>query len=115
MMYGPTNPPRLPIELIKAMLAAAAVPLRKIVGSAQNGGGNAYNAIVANENAAIASARWLPAHTLMASATPTSRIGIPACHCRSPVLSECHAEINMAGIAASHGMPEMSVTWNVGN
>jgi hypothetical protein len=33
---GPTKPPRLPIELISAMPAAAAVPPRKIGGMAQN-------------------------------------------------------------------------------
>src|SRR5882672_10630934 len=115
MMYGPTNPPRLPIELINAMLAAAAVPVRKIVGSAQNGGGNEYNAMVAIENAPMASARWFPAHTLIASATPTSRIGMAACHRRSPVLSECHAEISIAGMAASQGIPEISVTSKVGS
>ena len=35
MTLGPTNPPRLPIELMRAMPAAAAVPPRKIGGIAQ--------------------------------------------------------------------------------
>src|SRR5579872_3672350 len=34
---GPKKPPRLPIELIHAMEAAAAVPVRNIDGMAQNG------------------------------------------------------------------------------
>src|SRR4029077_18748554 len=34
---GPKKPPRLPIELIHAMAAAAAVPVRNIGGIAQNG------------------------------------------------------------------------------
>src|SRR5271166_859754 len=34
---GPKNPPRLPIELIQAIEAAAAVPVRNIGGIAQNG------------------------------------------------------------------------------
>ena len=45
------------VENQHAMLAAAAGPLRKIVGSAQNGEGNEYSASVAAENAVIASAR----------------------------------------------------------
>jgi hypothetical protein len=36
MAEGPTAPPRLPIALIIAMPAAAAVPPRKIGGIAQN-------------------------------------------------------------------------------
>src|SRR5215831_19348610 len=33
---GPIRPPRLPSELIAAMAAAAAVPLKKVEGSGQN-------------------------------------------------------------------------------
>src|SRR5579875_1500309 len=36
-MVGPKKPPRLPIELIQAMPAAAAGPVRNIVGLDQNG------------------------------------------------------------------------------
>src|SRR2546428_8287349 len=36
-MLGPKKPPRLPIELMKAIPAAAAVPARRLVGMAQNG------------------------------------------------------------------------------
>src|SRR5580765_2723628 len=97
------------------MLAAAAVPLKNIVGSDQNGEGNAYSAIVASENIAIAGTSRSPAHWLSASATPTIRIGTAACRRRSPVLSECHADASIAGTAASHGMAEISVTWKLLN
>ena len=36
-MDGPKKPPRLPNELIQAMLAAAAMPVRNIGGIDQNG------------------------------------------------------------------------------
>src|ERR1035437_6110026 len=114
-MYGPTNPPRLPTELINPILAAAAVPLRNTVGRDQNADGNAYNAIVANEKAAIATTRLFPAHWLRARPTPTIRMGTAACHRRSPVLSECQAESSIAGTAASQGIPETRVTSNVLN
>ena len=35
---GPTNPPKLPKEFIKPIDAAAVVPVKKLVGSAQNPG-----------------------------------------------------------------------------
>ena len=38
MRYGPTNPPRLPSELISAIAPAAAVPLKNVVGSDQKTG-----------------------------------------------------------------------------
>ena len=33
-----------------------------------------------------------------------------ACHRRSRVLSECHAVMNIIGMAASHGIPEIRMT-----
>src|ERR1700730_18240609 len=36
-VIGPMRPPRLPTELIPAIAAAAAVPLRNVEGSGQNG------------------------------------------------------------------------------
>src|ERR1039458_1893851 len=92
---------------MKAMLAAAAGPLRKSVGNVQNAEGKAYKAMVATENAATASPKWFPAHWLHASATPTVRIGTAACHLRSPVLSECQLEMSIAGTATNHGIPEI--------
>src|SRR6516164_6167038 len=43
--YGPTKPPRLPIELINAMPPAAAAPVRKLVGRVQKVALAAYSAI----------------------------------------------------------------------
>src|SRR5580700_10430836 len=45
MAYGPTKPPRLPIEFINAMPPAAAEPVRKPVGSAQKVGTAEYTGI----------------------------------------------------------------------
>src|SRR6516165_12668626 len=45
MAYGPTKPPRLPIELINAMPPAAAEPVRKPVGRVQNVALAAYTPI----------------------------------------------------------------------
>src|SRR5687768_5965673 len=109
-MYGPAKPPRFPVALMSAMLAAAAGPLRKIVGRAQKGDGNEYSAMVAAENAAIARTKWLPAAMLSDNATPTSSNGIAACHRRSPVLSECQAVMSIIGMATSQGIPEIRIT-----
>ena len=46
---GPTNPPRLPIELIAAMPAAALRPDRNSVGKVQNGGRAAMTPAMATE------------------------------------------------------------------
>src|SRR5580765_1169091 len=110
MTYGPTNPPRLPAELINAIAAAAAGPLRNAVGSAQNGDGNEYSAIVATENAPIARAICLPAAILSDRATPTMNSGTAAWRRRSPVRSECDAMTSIAGIAQSHGIPDRRIT-----
>src|SRR5262245_65993794 len=91
------------------MLAAAAGPLRNTVGNAQKGEGNEYSAIVASENAVIASKIWLPANTLTSSATPKNRSGSAAWSLRSDVRSECDADQSMAGRAASHGIPETRI------
>ena len=40
---GPTNPPRLPTELISPMLPAAAASVKNRLGSAQNAGMYAFN------------------------------------------------------------------------
>src|SRR5688500_18298376 len=107
MMYGPAKPPRLPVALMSATLAAAAGPLRNIVGSDQNGEGNEYSAIVAIQKAAIASTRWLPAAMLSDKPAPTMSSAMAACQRRSPVLSECQAVMSIIGMAASQGIPEM--------
>src|SRR4029077_608806 len=110
MTYGPRKPPRFPMELMSAMLAAAAGPLRNTVGSAQNGDGKEYNAIVATEKARIANPTRFPAKTLTSSATPKSRIGTAAWSFRSDGRSECDADQSIAGSAASQGMPEIRIT-----
>ena len=48
--YGPTNPPRLPIEFINPIEAAAAGPARMVVGSAQKEGKKLYNPAAAIQN-----------------------------------------------------------------
>ena len=59
-----------------------------MVGNTQNGDGNEYSAIVAIENAAMASTRLLPAAMLARSAIPTMNSGTAACQRRSPVRSD---------------------------
>src|SRR5215467_12862637 len=59
MAYGPTKPPRLPIEFINAMPPAAAEPVRKPVGSVQKVVLAAYTPI-AQMVRATAARRGLP-------------------------------------------------------
>src|SRR5271155_237045 len=47
---GPTNPPRLPTELIKPMLPAAAASVKSRLGSAQNAGMYDFSPINAKVN-----------------------------------------------------------------
>ena len=51
---GPTNPPRLPTELISPMLPAAAASVRSRLGSAQNAGMYAFSPASATVNSATA-------------------------------------------------------------
>src|SRR3954454_6195221 len=50
---GPAKPPRLPIELIAAIPAAAFCPDRKSVGRAQKGGRADMTAAMASDNSAM--------------------------------------------------------------
>ena len=53
---GPTNPPRLPSELIKPMLPAAADSVKSRLGSAQNAGMYAFRPVKATVNSKTARA-----------------------------------------------------------
>jgi hypothetical protein len=59
----------------------------------------------------MARAIWFPAKTLTSNATPKRRIGSAAWSFRSDVRSECEADHSIAGSAASHGIPEIKITW----
>ena len=55
----------------------------------------------------------LPLAMLSDRPTPTTSRAMAACHRRSRVLSECHAVTSIIGMAHSHGIPEMRMTWVV--
>src|SRR5215467_619154 len=60
-MTGPTNPPQLPIELIRASPAAAPVPVRIEVGSDQNVPMAAKIPSVASDSASMTRGSGVPA------------------------------------------------------
>ena len=118
MMVGPTKPPRLPIELISAMPAAADRPPSSCGGIAQKTAASDRNPICAmvKPNTRI--------HGYGCEATATSRpTAVTAAHAatcnrRSPVRSECrptttiatNAATNGSAVIALSGKPSASVT-----
>ena len=91
-MLGPSSPPRLPTELIRAMPPAAAAPLRNAVGSAQK---------IGSMLIMPAWARHRPARNSHGDGGPARSSAQPAAARkaakatwprRSPVRSECDAE-----------------------
>ncbi len=88
-MAGPTKPPRLPIELIVAMPAAAAGPDRNMGGMVHSGGLHEVMPMFTTVSAAttVNTVASFAASTRPAAA---SRQASTTCQVRSPVLSECH-------------------------
>src|SRR5437016_5313763 len=93
--YGPANPPRFPTELIRAMPPAAAVPLRKDVGSAQNGP-SIHQIPNAVRDAAISvhTHEWKNTD-MTVKPMAAAKAGMAACHRRSLVWSEWWPQITM--------------------
>src|SRR3984893_2282783 len=109
IIAGPTKPPRLPIELMVAIPAAAAEPDRNMVGMLHSGGLAALMPMLTRVSAATtdttevaAPASIRPAEAAMQAAT--------TCHVRSPVRSEWRAQSTMATTATVGGMALSSPT-----
>src|SRR5207245_383127 len=86
--YGPANPPRLPVELIRPTATAPARPLTRLVVRDQRPEMNVVSPAVARQRKGISSARC-PLHA-MAPTNPTApaQPGPTVCQRRSPVRSE---------------------------
>src|SRR5213082_1643494 len=94
------NPPRLPIELMNAMPAAAALPLRKLVGSDQKGPRVLQIPMAASVKAATPATALVPSTTRDAAPNPAAptRQARPTARFRSAERSE---RIPAATIAAA--------------
>src|ERR1700730_2026090 len=93
-IWGPKYPPRLPMELMAAMPAAAPAPLRNAVGSVQNTGRAEKKPQLAMQTATIL---IIGLAVIEASPNPAAMAmkHDTACHLRSQVLSECHPQCTM--------------------
>lgn len=100
---GPTKPPRLPIALMSAMPAAAALPPRNCGGSAQKTPTSDRCAICESVKLSTRSAMLCCAAT--ASNNPAADVTAHAATCQrlSPVRSECRPTMGMAMSAATNG------------
>ena len=85
MMLGPTNPPRLPKELMVPIAVAAAALPRYAVGRVQSTGSHAWNDNPIKQKKTMVSARRSPASIAPAKLTDVSRIGTAVCQRRSAV------------------------------
>ena len=85
---GPTQPPRLPNELIRPMLAAAAEAVINRLGRAQNAGKYALTPVMVRVNRATESQRFPLLNGASARAAAPIRMGNEACQRRSRVRSE---------------------------
>src|SRR5262245_61727703 len=110
-MAGPAKPPRLPIELMVAIPAAAAGPDRNMVGTLHSGGLHELMPILTSVSAASTAASPVAG---AASARPNAanRHGITTCQVRSPVRSECRDHRIMTMTAAVGGMALRQPTSN---
>src|SRR4029077_1860435 len=102
MIVGPANPPRLPIELIVAMPAAAADPDRNMVGMAQSGGFAELMPILTSVSAAITDTQD-PADPASARPAAAATQAAMTCQVRSSVLSEWRAHARRLITAAGGG------------
>src|SRR5271154_7452053 len=88
MTEGVTKLPRLPMELIRPMEAAAADSPRKAEGTGQKAGRKAL-AVEATVRHANANQKWEPERIVRVNARAPSMRGIAVCQRRSLVRSEC--------------------------
>src|SRR4029077_14557657 len=102
MIAGPANPPRLPIELIVAMPAAAADPDRNIVGIAQSGGFAELMPILTIVSAATTDTQE-PADPASRAPAAAAMQAATTCQVRSFVLSEWLAQRTIATRATDGG------------
>ena len=94
------NPPILPIELIKAMPAAAAAPARKFAGSVQNDACEVDTDAAAMVSPIIAISVLLVAKAVSARPAAASSVGIVVCQRRSRMRSALLLTSTIAIIAA---------------
>ncbi len=106
---GPTKPPMLPIELISARPAAAAGPVRMVIGSAQLGPSADQMPIAAPDRSTRPSSGESTSAQPI-TARPPIAAGTATCQRRSPVLSECFATGSMQIAASRYGTAETRPT-----
>src|SRR6476646_3192506 len=102
MIADPAKPPRLPIELIVAMPAAAAEPDRNIVGMAQSGGFAELIPTFTSVSAATTDTQD-PADPASARPAAAAIQAATTCQVRSFVLSEWRAQRTIAITATVGG------------
>nr|WP_257232435.1 hypothetical protein [Streptomyces sp. Rer75] len=98
-MYGPKNPPRLPMELMAAMPTAAWVLDRLSVVSAQNGGSQAKAPIPVTASATTASPGWWRRAITAARPTAPMASGTATRYLRSRVRLDSRAVTSSASAA----------------
>src|SRR6476659_8019858 len=112
MIVGPTRPPRLPMELIVAMPAAAAEPERNMVGMAQSGGFAELMPMLTSVSAATTDTHD-PAVPASARPTAAAMQAATTCQVRSLVLSEWRAHRTIAITATVGGTALRNPTCSV--
>jgi hypothetical protein len=100
--------------LINPIDAAAAEPVRKVVGSDQNEGKKLYNPAAATQNIVTARAVLLWLRALNSSPIPATIIGAAVCHRRSPERSDDHPTTINATNPVKYGSAEINVTSKFG-
>src|SRR5712664_210979 len=108
-MAGPTKPPRLPIELMVAIPAAAAEPDRNIVGILHRGGFAALMPMLTRVSAATTEITDV-AEPASIRPTAAAMQAATTCQVRSPVRSEWRAQRTMATTATVGGTALSSPT-----
>ena len=93
----------MPIELIRPMLPAAALPVRKMLGSDQNAGRYAFSPAAATMKQAMVRASDPRDHTAAPRPIAPQTIGTTVCHMRSRVRSELQPNANWPTSASVGG------------
>src|ERR1700719_1195829 len=106
--YGLTKPAKPPMELIRAIPAAAAEPASIAVGIVQESGKEDKIPAVASESATIAAETFEGNKVLKIRPTPPARAQIAKCHRRSPVRSELLPTNIIATAAQPYGIAAKS-------
>src|SRR5439155_12261117 len=110
--YGPTNPPRLPIELISPTLTAAATPDRCRPGNDQKLGMNVYTPAPTRQKPNISHPSVETCQTLpIDNPAAITNSGTAVCHRRSPERSDDHAPISTQTSETRYGNAASSVIW----